>query len=180
MSWATISSHTCGWRLPTVARTARSSVAGISGWIQRILVVSHWHVFWLVTSSCSVNIHHPHSRDDFSTFFTGKVDTIRATTATSPAPMIEHRQVLSLASFSNVRRYPRSWGECRTSSVNLTRCQRGLSRNYVMCSHRSSHPWRTRLSHRACYQTNTSTRSFVQGSKTFFRPTWHQVIQTNL
>ena len=38
----------------------------------------------------------------FSTFFTGKVDTIRATTASAPAPTIEHRQVPQLASFNNV------------------------------------------------------------------------------
>ena len=43
-----------------------------------------------------------HTADDFRTFFVGKVDTIRATTATAPATMIEHRQVPSLASFNNV------------------------------------------------------------------------------
>ena len=43
-----------------------------------------------------------HIADDFSTFFTGKVDSIRATTATAPAPTIEHRQVPPLASFNNV------------------------------------------------------------------------------
>ena len=43
-----------------------------------------------------------HTADDFSEFFTAKVDTIRTTTATAPAPMIEHRQVPPLASFNNV------------------------------------------------------------------------------
>ena len=43
-----------------------------------------------------------HTADDFSTFFTGKVDTIRATTAIAPAPTIEHRQVPSLARLNNV------------------------------------------------------------------------------
>ena len=43
-----------------------------------------------------------HTVDDFSTFFTRKVDTIRATTAIAQAPMIEHRQVPPLASFNNV------------------------------------------------------------------------------
>ena len=43
-----------------------------------------------------------HTADDLSTFFTGNVETIRATTATAPAPMIEHRQVPPLASFNNV------------------------------------------------------------------------------
>ena len=43
-----------------------------------------------------------HTADDFTTFFTGKVDTIRATTATAPVPMIEHRQVPPLAIFNNV------------------------------------------------------------------------------
>ena len=71
MSWATISPHTHGWRLPTVVRSARSSAAGISGRICRLLVVSHRHVSWLdvalkqdelVTPSCSVNIRHLHRR----------------------------------------------------------------------------------------------------------------------
>ena len=44
----------------------------------------------------------PHAADDFSTFFTRKVDTICTTTATASAPMIEHRQVPSLSSFNNV------------------------------------------------------------------------------
>ena len=39
---------------------------------------------------------------EFSTFFMGKVDTIRDTTATATAPTIEHRQVLPIASFNNV------------------------------------------------------------------------------
>ena len=43
-----------------------------------------------------------HTADDFSTFCRGKVDNIRATTATAPAPMIEHRQVHPLASYNNV------------------------------------------------------------------------------
>ena len=44
-----------------------------------------------------------YTADDFSTFFTRKVDTIRATTPTAPAPMIEHRQVFPpLASFNNM------------------------------------------------------------------------------
>ena len=43
-----------------------------------------------------------HTTDDFKAFFTGKVDTIRATTTTAPAPTIEHRQVPPLASFNNV------------------------------------------------------------------------------
>ena len=43
-----------------------------------------------------------HNEDDFNTFFTGKVDTIRATTATAPALTIEHRQVRPVASFNNV------------------------------------------------------------------------------
>ena len=39
---------------------------------------------------------------DFKAFFMGKVDTIRSTTTTAPAPTIEHRQVPPLASFNNL------------------------------------------------------------------------------
>ena len=69
ISWATISPHTYDWRLPTVACSARSSASGISGWIHRLLIVSHRQVSWLeialeqdelVTRPCGVNIRHPH------------------------------------------------------------------------------------------------------------------------
>ena len=43
-----------------------------------------------------------HTADDFIAFFTGKVDAIRATTATAPAPTITHGQVPPLAGFNNV------------------------------------------------------------------------------
>ena len=65
-----------------------------------------------------------HTADDFSTFFTRKVDTIHATTATAPAPTIEHRQVPPLASSNNVtmEEVSRILRKRRTSSANLTRC----------------------------------------------------------
>ena len=55
---------------------------------------------WLLRPVASTSV--THTADDFSTNFTGKVDTIRATTATAPAPTIEHRQVPPLASFNYV------------------------------------------------------------------------------
>ena len=49
-------------------------------------------------ASTSVN----QTTDGFKAFFTGKIDTIRAMTATAPGPTIEHRQVPPLASFNKV------------------------------------------------------------------------------
>ena len=50
----------------------------------------------------STSLTYTAAADDFKAFFTGKVDTNRATTATAPAPTIEHGQVPSLANFNNV------------------------------------------------------------------------------
>ena len=44
----------------------------------------------------------PHSADDLSSYFTGKVDTIRASTAGAPPPTIRPRPVSSLRCFDGV------------------------------------------------------------------------------
>ena len=103
--------------------------------------------------------------------FHGKVDAIRATTATALAPAIEHRQVPPLATFNNVtvEEVSQILRKTPNKQCELDPIKTWLAKDNHIHGKRVFHTGLVSRLAQAC------SRSF-KDQETFFRPTWHQVI----
>ena len=83
-----------------------------------------------------------HSTDDFNHNFTSKFEAIRVTTASSPPPTINCRDVPPFPGFTSMtaEEVSQLYAIPQRNSVNSTRYQRGWSRSCVMQSQKLSQP----------------------------------------
>jgi len=137
----------------------RNEIAARDGDMTRL-----WRLFHGVLGDVSSDDTDTFSADDFATFFSDKVDSVRASTAATPLYDVPYRTTPTLDEWTAVQDR-RDWETdelCTVQDVSWTRLQHGWWRTYEVCC---------RLSSRFCSTSNMETGCFSsEFKKALVRP----------